>query len=65
MTDTKTDTNSSAEALRRRATEHARRAAAAQDPVVESGHRRLARHCLKRAAELEDAADQSSARGVS
>ena len=59
-----TDTNSSAEALRHQAMEHARRAAAAQDPVVESGHRRLARHCLKRAAELEDAADQKNGRST-
>lgn len=42
-----------AEALHRQAAEEARRASTAQDPVIESGYRRLARHHLRRAAELQ------------
>lgn len=46
-----------AEALRRQAAEEARRASTAQDPVIESGYRRLARHHLRRAVELQCGAE--------
>lgn len=60
-----TDSNPSAEELRRQAVEQARRASAAQDPVVEGSHRRLARHYLKRAAEFEADQQRRSAGGAS